>query len=114
MICHLVSQADWSAGPDGYRPPSLDTEGFIHFSTPEQLLETANLYYRGRSDLLLLVVDPDRLTAPLRWEPAAGPADRGGALFPHLYGTIDPAAVRAVAPFPPAPDGSFTAMPTLW
>ncbi|OAA24194.1 hypothetical protein UG55_103141 [Frankia sp. EI5c] len=113
MICHLVVRADWEPGAGDYRPASLATEGFIHFSAPETVLETANLYYRGRADLLLVVVDPERLSAPLRWEPAAGPADRGGALFPHLYGPIDPGAVRAVMPFPCAPDGSFTTMPTL-
>lgn len=113
MICHLVSRTDWGSGPAGYRPASLAAEGFLHFSAPELVLETANLYYRGRADLLLVVVDPERLSAPLRWEPAAGPADRGGALFPHLYGPIDPLAVRAVTPFPCAADGSFTAMPKL-
>ncbi|CUU58657.1 Uncharacterized conserved protein, DUF952 family [Parafrankia irregularis] len=113
MICHLVSRSEWAAGADGYRPASLGDEGFVHFSAPELVLETANLYYRGRTDMLLVVVDPQGLTAPLRWEPAAGPADRGGALFPHLYGPIDAAAVRVVVPLPCAPDGSFTAMPTF-
>ncbi|MEX5636871.1 DUF952 domain-containing protein [Parafrankia sp. FMc2] len=113
MICHLVGRDEWASGAGSYRPASLDTEGFIHFSAPERLLETANLYYAGRSDLLLVVVDPQRLSAPLRWEPAAGPADRGEVLFPHLYGPIDPGAVLAVTPIPCGPGGAFTAMPVL-
>ncbi|CAI7973699.1 MULTISPECIES: DUF952 domain-containing protein [Parafrankia] len=114
MICHLVGRDAWAVGPANYHPPSLDAEGFIHFSAPEQVLETASRYYSGRSDLLLLVVDPERLTAPLRWEPASGEDDRGGALFPHLYGMIDPEAVRAVVPLPPTAEGTFAVMPGLW
>lgn len=132
MICHLVSREEWAAGAAGYRPPSLETEGFIHFSAPEQVLDTANRYYRGRTDLLLVVVDPERLTAELRWEPPARPADgnggaaghgtasgsaasdgQGEARYPHLYGPIDPDAVVTIVPFAPDSDGRFTAMPVL-
>ncbi|WP_261565066.1 DUF952 domain-containing protein [Frankia gtarii] len=133
MICHLVGRTAWSVGAAGYRPVSLGTEGFIHFSTPEQIVGTANRFYAGRDDLLLVVVDPQRLTAPLRWEPpaavvpaapvatasvppaaatASGPAT--GELFPHLYGPIDAGAVAAVIPFPPGSDGTFSVPPTLW
>ncbi|MCK9923262.1 DUF952 domain-containing protein, partial [Frankia sp. AgPm24] len=73
VICHLVERSAWSVGAAGYRPASLGAEGFIHFSTPAQVLATANRYYRGRDDLLLVVVDPRRLSAPLRWEPPAPP-----------------------------------------
>jgi uncharacterized protein (DUF952 family) len=131
MICHLVGQADWAAGADGYRPASLAAEGFVHFSTPTQALATANRYYRGRTDLLLLVVDPTRLSSPLRYEPPAppsaapapsaatavptapgpAPAATAGQLFPHLYGPIDAAAVVAAHPFPADPDGGFSQLP---
>nr|WP_236705478.1 DUF952 domain-containing protein [Frankia sp. ACN1ag] len=74
VICHLVGRIAWSVGAAGYRPASLGTEGFIHFSTPAQVVATANRFYAGRDDLLLVVVDPERLTAPLRWEPPAAPA----------------------------------------
>jgi len=124
-ICHLVGRSAWSVGAAGYRPASLGSEGFIHFSTPAQIVSTANRFYRGRDDLLLVVVDPQRLSAPLRWEPPAEPAGNGqpvasaqggaaGELFPHLYGPIDAGAVTAVVPFPPEPDGSFTVPSTLW
>ncbi|WP_261557530.1 DUF952 domain-containing protein [Frankia tisae] len=124
VICHLVGRTEWSVGAAGYRPASLGTEGFIHFSTPAQIAGTANRFYSGRDDLLLVVVDPERLTAPLRWEPPAVvepavpapglPAPVTGELFPHLYGPIDAGAVAAVIPFPPGADGSFSVPSTLW
>lgn len=127
VICHLVERSAWSVGAAGYRPASLGAEGFIHFSTPAQVLATANRYYRGRDDLLLVVVDPRRLSAPLRWEPpapppssVAGPAAATAAptatdeRFPHLYGPIDAGAVAVVVPFPPERDGTFRMPATIW
>lgn len=128
VICHLVGRTAWSVGAAGYRPASLGTEGFIHFSAPGQIVGTANRFYAGRDDLLLVVVDPERLTAPLRWEPPAAVAPAAlvaaalvaasglatGELFPHLYGPIDAGAVVAVIPFPPGSGGTFSVPPTLW
>lgn len=67
-------------------------DGFIHFSTVEQLAETAQKHFAGQRDLLLVTVDTTQLD--LRWEPS-----RGGQLFPHLYGPLPLSAVRLVEPF---------------
>ena len=74
-------------------------DGFIHFSTAAQAAETAARHFAGRSDLVLVAVDADALGASLRYEPS-----RGGALFPHLYGTLPLAAVRWVKPLPLGPN----------
>lgn len=58
-------------------------DGFIHFSAPDQVEETAARHFRGQTDLLLLAFRPQHLGEALRWEPS-----RGGALFPHLYGPL--------------------------
>jgi uncharacterized protein (DUF952 family) len=76
------------------------TDGFIHFSTAGQAAETAARHFAGRSDLVLVAVDADALGADLRHEPS-----RGGALFPHLYGTLPLSAVRWVKPLLLGPDG---------
>jgi uncharacterized protein (DUF952 family) len=55
-------------------------DGFIHFSTAAQVMETAAKHFAGESDLVLVAVDPDKLGAALKWE-----VSRGGALFPHLF-----------------------------
>ena len=75
-------------------------DGFIHFSTAAQAAETAARHFAGRGDLVLVAVDADALGAGLRHEPS-----RGGALFPHLYGTLPLAAVRWVKPLPLGPNG---------
>ncbi len=70
-------------------------DGYIHFSTAEQVRETAARHFSGEDDLLLIAVDPDPLGAALRYE-----SSRGGALFPHLYGSLPLSAVLAVTPLP--------------
>jgi uncharacterized protein (DUF952 family) len=66
-------------------------DGFIHFSTAEQVAETAARHFAGERDLVLLRVDAAKLGDKLKWE-----RSRGGALFPHLYGELDRAAVAQV------------------
>lgn len=75
-------------------------DGFIHFSTAAQVVETAEKHFAGQDNLLLVQVDADRLGDKLKWEKS-----RGGALFPHLYGDIDPRHVSRVDELPLGPDG---------
>ncbi|MGC2409285.1 MAG: DUF952 domain-containing protein [Methyloceanibacter sp.] len=75
-------------------------EGFIHFSAGRQVAGTLAKHYAGRSDLLLLAVDAERLGENLRWEPS-----RGGDLFPHLYGPLDLSHVLWVEALPLQEDG---------
>ena len=76
-------------------------DGYIHFSTAEQVRETAAKHFAGQSDLLLVSVDEARLGPALRWEPS-----RGGALFPHLYAALPLSAVTRVEPLPLGADGA--------
>jgi len=105
VFVHLVEPADWRAAlTDGaVRPPSLESVGFVHLSTPEQVHLPAERLYPGRRDLVLLVVDPARLPDAVRFEDGV-PADPGGMRFPHLYGPLPTSAVTAVVPYrPPVP-----------
>ncbi|RMF48048.1 MAG: DUF952 domain-containing protein, partial [Anaerolineae bacterium] len=100
-VVHICTQQAWQAAQaEGtYRPESLTTEGFIHLSRPEQALGTANRFFAGQRDLVLLWIPVEKLTAPLKWEAA------DGDVFPHLYGALPVAAVAAVTAFPPDADG---------
>jgi uncharacterized protein (DUF952 family)/ribosomal protein S18 acetylase RimI-like enzyme len=105
VLLHLVEPAQWRAAlADGaLRPPSLTSVGFVHLSTPEQVHVPAQALFPGRRDLVLLVIDPARLTDPVRTEPG-DPPHPDGLLFPHLYGPLPTSAVVAVVPYrPPAP-----------
>jgi uncharacterized protein (DUF952 family) len=75
-------------------------DGFIHFSTAAQVAETAARHYAGQTQLLLLGVSVAALGQALHWEPS-----RGGALFPHLYGSLPTSAVTLVLPLPLGPGG---------
>ena len=104
VLLHLLEPGQWRAAlaEGALRPPSLTSAGFVHLSSPEQVHLPARALFPGRRDLVLLVVDPERLTAPLRWEPGTT-ADPAGMLFPHLYGPLPVTAVTAVVPYrPPA------------
>ena len=84
-----------------FRGSAVDLrDGFIHFSTAEQLAETAAKHFAGRADLLLIAVDAEALGENLRFEPS-----RGGALFPHLYAELSLSAVRFAEPMPLGDNG---------
>ncbi|MCW2636435.1 MAG: uncharacterized protein JWQ99_2802 [Blastococcus sp.] len=105
LLLHLIEPADWrrALSTGVLRPPSLDSSGFVHMSTPEQVHLPAERLFPGRRDLVLLVVDPARLTDPVRFEPGV-PADADGTLYPHLYGPLPVTAVIATVPYrPPSP-----------
>lgn len=101
-IFHITTAAAWRACDGSFSAGSLDTEGFIHCSTAAQAAWVANGRFRGLTQpLVLLQLDPDSLTAELKWEssePAMPP-------FPHIYGPIDRAAVVRVIDFPEGPEG---------
>ena len=76
------------------------SDGYIHFSTAEQVKETAARHFAGQANLVLVAIDADKLGEALKYE-----ASRGGALFPHLYAPLDPAAARWVKSLPLDVDG---------
>ncbi len=91
-----------------FRGAGVDhADGYIHFSTAEQVRETAARHFAGQSDLVLVVVEAETLGPALKWEPS-----RGGALFPHLYGDLPLRYVRSVEPLPLGTDG-VRRLPTL-
>ncbi len=112
FLLHLCGQQDWDVARAGGQlcPASLTEVGFVHLSTPGQVHLPANRLYAGRSDLVLLHIDPHRLAAPVLWEHGV-PADPESMLFPHLYGPLPISAVVAVTPYVPGPDGRFPSFP---
>lgn len=106
MILHASSRAAWSAAQasGAYAADSLATQGFIHCSTVNQILRVANNFYAGQHGLVLLVMDPARLTSEMRWEPGSDLPDE---LFPHIYGPVVLEAVMKVIGFEPGADGKF-------
>jgi glutathione S-transferase len=106
QLLHLAVAAEWERARSvgSYERSTIDTslaeEGFVHCSFPDQVQATADRYYRGRDDIVLLRIDPDRLGVDVVVEEA-----RGGERFPHVYGPIPVVAVASVEPVPMGPDG---------
>lgn len=75
-------------------------DGYLHFSTKQQVRETAEKHFAGQGDLLLIAIDGDALGESLRFEPS-----RGGDLFPHLYAHLPLSAVLWAKPLPLGNDG---------
>ncbi len=98
LIYHMCLREEWETAVRSgtYAGSAQDrTDGFIHFSTAEQLPGSARKHRIGQLGLVLLAVDPHALGQALRWEPS-----RGGMLFPHLYGMLPLSAVRSVCDTP--------------
>jgi len=111
-IYHLALASQWQAavaGGSGYETStlgvSLAEQGFIHCSFADQVQRIADLLYAGRDDVVLLTVDPDLVTVPIRVE------EVGSDAFPHLYGPLEVHAVRAVRPLVAGTDGRLDAAP---
>ncbi|MES4888838.1 DUF952 domain-containing protein [Streptomyces sp. NPDC096012] len=103
-IFHVTERALWEAAHErgtyemSTRGRTLVEEGFIHFSTREQLPRVAELLYgdyAGPDELVVLVVDPARVGVPVKYE-AVRP---GGEEFPHVYGPVPVDAVVDVEPW---------------
>ena len=86
FIYHMCQKATWeeAAETGEYSGSALDlADGFIHFSTADQVKKTAALHLAGVTGLVLLTVPVDAVGDALKWEPS-----RDGVSFPHLYRSL--------------------------
>jgi len=93
MIFHIATEQQWAdtKGQGEYRHKSLETEGFIHCSSRDQLIKTANRYFIDFNSILILHIDEEKLTSRLIHE-----SSTGGELFPHIYGSINLDAISKI------------------
>jgi uncharacterized protein (DUF952 family) len=111
MIYHMCPAETWAAAVAAGRYDGTEDDrrdGFIHFSTAEQLPESARRHRAGQAGLVLIAVEAAALGERLRWEPS-----RDGALFPHLYGALLPDEVSKVELLPLGPDGNHEFPPLV-
>ena len=97
-ILHITERDAWDEGlaAGEYRMSTrgvtLEQEGFIHCSLPHQLRGVAETFYRDADDLVVLVIDSEKLAAPVRYERPEPSAEE----YPHIYGAVPPDAVTRV------------------
>ena len=92
-ILHVTTREAWEAAQTAgeYRTPDIEKIGFIHFCRPDQLEFVLDRYFTGKTGLVVLHVNSNRLTADLKFErsePEQPP-------FPHLYGPLNLDAVES-------------------
>ena len=98
LIYKIATTGQWqealTAGCFAGAPADI-ADGFIHFSTADTVRETAARHFAGQQGLFLAALEADGLGEMLKWE-----VSRGGALFPHLYRTLDMSEVLWAKPMP--------------
>jgi uncharacterized protein (DUF952 family) len=111
IVYKIVSNEEWrrAEATGSFAGAAIDlADGYIHLSDADQVRRTAALHFAGSSGLLLVGVNTDKLGEALVWE-----RSRGGALFPHLYGPLDMAAVVSVEQLPLGTDGMHIFPPEI-
>lgn len=105
IIFHLVPSGEWKQFQESglYSPDSLEEEGFIHCSTGQQVQKVANRRFKGRDDLLLLIIDVAGLESDVKFE-RSGTADE---MYPHIRGPLNIDAVIDKIKLEPEEDGTF-------
>jgi len=105
VIFHIAAREDWerTVGAGAYTMASLHGDGFLHCSRATQHAAVANSLFAGRADLVLLLIDTDKLSSEVRFEQL----EAGGEAFPHVYGPVELDAIFEATPYGPGPDGRF-------
>jgi uncharacterized protein (DUF952 family) len=116
-ILHLAPAKYFQAIPPDrpYLPIDYERERLVHCTQhAELLLQVANAFYKDMAgDFVVLVIDEDRLGAPVKYEPAAPvsggePIPGNATLFPHVYGPINRDAIVDVVGVRRDAQGAFT------
>ena len=122
-ILHLAPAEYFQAIPPDtpYLPIDYERDGFVHCTQGAGLLlRVANAFYKDMpGDFVVLVIDEDRLAAPVKYEPpipvsGGGPISSDAILFPHVYGPIDRQAIVDVVGVRRDAHGAFTGYERNW
>ncbi|MBS7615775.1 DUF952 domain-containing protein [Candidatus Bathyarchaeota archaeon] len=104
IILHIAKQEQWeqAKGTGVYTGDTFESEGFIHCSTPKQIIKVANALFHGQKGLVLLVIDSDKVKSKILYEGV-----EGSERYPHIYGPLNIDAIVKVLKFEPKEDGTF-------
>ena len=104
LIYKIVPRAEWQSSIGDFEGSAHDrADGFLHFSTGAQLVETLRRYYAGQDDLMLIAVDPAALGDALKWEYSPS----RGEDFPHLHAALACDAIKWARPITKDATGRF-------
>lgn len=104
MIIHICAKKDWeeARARGSYDGDTLKIQGVIHCATPEQVSGVANYKFKGKNELVLLVIDDQQVLSEITYEDPGN-----GKLYPHIHGPLNIDAVLGTVDFPAQADGTF-------
>lgn len=104
VILHIAKREQWERGKAAgvYGGDTLNSQGFIHCSTSQQVIKVVNALFRAQKELVLLCIESDKVRAEIRYEGC-----EGGERYPHIYGPLNIDAVIKVLDFEPGEEGFF-------
>ena len=105
-VYRLATATEWLVTDEtGIAPtrPIDKQDGYIHLSTAEQVLDTANLHFADAPDLLALEIPLAPIAAMVKFERAP----KRGEDFPHLYGVLRREHVSRVLRLMRSDDGFY-------
>ena len=104
LILHITKREQWKQAKLSrvYSGDTLGSDGFIHCSTPQQVVKVANALFHGQKGLVLLSIEPSKVRPKIRYE-----SSEGGERYPHIYGPLNIEAVVKALDFEPGKDGKF-------
>ncbi|MBS4537648.1 DUF952 domain-containing protein [Clostridium sp. D2Q-11] len=105
MILHIVKEEEWEkAKVEGiYKSQTLESEGFIHCSPIEKVIDVANYNFKGVKGLVLLCIDEEKVKSEIKWEDLYSE----GREYPHIYDELNIDAVNKEYDFPAKKEGYF-------
>jgi len=105
IILHITTRHEWEAAlkQGFYKPETFEMEDFIHCSTSEQIVDTANTFFNDEPDLVLLCINTEKVKGNIVYENLVGKEKQ----FPHIYAPLNTDAVERVIDYHPASDGHF-------
>ena len=109
LILHITTRKDWEQAKKAgiYKTQSLEKQGFIHCSYPDQLVKVADANYPGRKDLVLLCIESNRVRADIREE------GTGDESYPHIFGPLNLDSIAKALDFEPDKNGKFRLPPSI-
>lgn len=105
LLFHITTKDNWKQynNSGSYEPESLESEGFIHFSTGKQVEGVANTLFGDKDEILLLVIDATTLHEDIKYEKDEDSDEK----FPHLYSPLNTNAIIDKIPIKTENDGRF-------
>jgi len=107
IIYKILRQSEWAdmQGKGVFGGSEHDTrDGFIHMSTSAQLQGTLDKHYTQGDVVILVAIRFEDVADSVKYE-----VSRGGAEFPHIYGSLPLSAVMEHWALSPDPKGRYAA-----